>query len=83
MFYYIQSDTSSHTKLNMKRKEKPSPHICCYLIVNGRTAAEQNHLGTDQGDEEVLMDGRPVRLWDAVIEKKKRENVILFNLLEK
>lgn len=37
-----------------------------YLIMNGWTAAEQNHLGTDQSDEQVLMDGRPVRFGNTV-----------------
>lgn len=37
-----------------------------YLIVNGWAAAEQNHLGTDKSDEQVLMDGRPVRFGNTV-----------------
>lgn len=51
----------------MMRRGKPS-EASGNLIVNGRTAAEQNHLGTDESDEEVLMDGSPVRFWDAMIE---------------
>lgn len=34
--------------------------------MNGRAAAEQNHLGTDQSDEQVLMDGCPVRFGDTM-----------------
>lgn len=66
----------------MKKKKNIHNNICCYLIVNGRTAAEQNHLGTDESDEEVLMDGSPVRFWDAIIEQKEGE-FIWFNLTEK
>lgn len=34
--------------------------------MNGRAAAEQNHLGADQSDEQVLMDGCPVRFGDTM-----------------
>lgn len=54
-------------KLNVKLKRKKTLHaLFCYLIVNGRAAAQQNHLGTDESDEEVLMDGSPVRFRDAM-----------------
>lgn len=43
--------------------------------MDGRAAAEQNHLGTDESDEEVLVDRSPVRFWDAMIELKKEGGV--------
>lgn len=32
-----------------------------HLVVNGWATAQQNHLGKDQCNKQVLMDGRPVR----------------------
>lgn len=37
-----------------------------YLVVNGGATAKQNHLSTYQRNEEVLMNGRPVRFGDTV-----------------
>lgn len=46
--------------------------------MNGRAAAEQNHLGADQSDEQVLMDGCPVRFGDTM----DRDTGNLFQFLE-
>lgn len=68
-FYFIRSDTLSNIKIKHEAQRKN--FIRGYLIVNGRAAAQQNHLGTDESDEEVLMDGSPVRFGDAMRKIKR------------
>lgn len=49
-----------------------------YLIVNGWAAAEQNHLGTDKSDEQVLMDRCPVRFGNTVGIEETTETELAF-----
>lgn len=52
--------------------------MVCYLIMNGWAAAEQNHLGTDKSDKQVLMDRRPVRFGNTVGREEMTEIELRF-----